>query len=394
MNFFEDTSRQIEKDCVGWYHEGPQTPILPDRSVTAVNVLALDRINRMLDERINARVFRHFSVKEPRVLSKSPHNLTNLFYPDYGLAMAPQPVRRESVVFLLERMRAHVAGVSAFDSRPSLYSIVLHGPGGTGKTTFVEALAASCRVPLVEVTPSDIVVGGEEAVERRTRAVFKALSLLTRTVISFDEFEPVLWRRDPGASTPRSVFAFLTPGMLPKLKTLNKSAARRSVAYALITNLIGSLDGPAIRDGRFDYRAGIYPPDPLSRTGRLYSELFRYRAERRRAEPAFEFPSDLNERVQRVVRGTRGGSMQTLGRPGWFTAPSGRVKLPIDAPFYYLCGGGAARESWCTAEAKLEKAGSGDYADLEYQQWKWVIEWDDIVDKAPLEKSLSTLPEV
>jgi len=224
MRFFEETKGLNPKVTVGWFHEGPQLPIRPDRSVTAVAVLALERINRMLDERINDLVFGHFSVRQADELRKGP-NLQTLFYPDYGLENMPGrgALARPSVAFSLARMRAHVARVSIRESGRALYSMVLHGPGGTGKTTLVEALAASCGVPLVEVTPSDIVVGGEEAVERRTRAVFRALSMLTRAVISFDEFEPVLWHRDPAASTPRSVFAFLTPGMLPKLKALNKA---------------------------------------------------------------------------------------------------------------------------------------------------------------------------
>ena len=49
----------------------------------------------------------------------------------------------------------------------------------------------------MEVTPSDIIVGGAEAIERRAKTVFEALSLLTRVVILFDEFDPVLWRRKP-----------------------------------------------------------------------------------------------------------------------------------------------------------------------------------------------------
>lgn len=81
----------------------------------------------------------------------------------------------------------------------------------------------------MEVTPSDIIVGGAEAIERRAKTVFEALSLLTRVVILFDEFDPVLWRRKPDKGVPISVFEFLTPGMLPKLKDLNRAAKKRSL---------------------------------------------------------------------------------------------------------------------------------------------------------------------
>ena len=45
-------------------------------------------------------------------------------------------------------------------------------PAGTGKTTMIEALAVSCDVKLVEVTPSDLVKFGEEDIEVLARAVF------------------------------------------------------------------------------------------------------------------------------------------------------------------------------------------------------------------------------
>ena len=50
------------------------------------------------------------------------------------------------------------------------WSLILHGPPGTGKTTMVESLALTCNVPLVEVTPSDIVVAGVDKVEHRARS--------------------------------------------------------------------------------------------------------------------------------------------------------------------------------------------------------------------------------
>jgi SpoVK/Ycf46/Vps4 family AAA+-type ATPase len=170
--------------------------------------------------------------------------------------------RSESVAVTLQRMRAHVKRVSLEPKGDIYCSVAFHGPAGTGKTTLVEALAKSCEVSLVEVTPSDIIVRGEEAIERRARAVFEALTLLTRVVVLFDEFDPVLWRRDPSDSTPRSVFTFLTPGMLPKLKDLRRCAKKRSCAIALSTNLIGGLDPAAIREGRFDKKSGHISPGP------------------------------------------------------------------------------------------------------------------------------------
>ena len=289
--FFDDTRARdpgIDKENIdlskgphlreyrGWYrHYTAEPRFHPGATVDAVNALAA--INKMLDEKINVVILDHFRVKKPEDLSL---DLDVLFYPDYGVVSSlkekihrpkevdesewPDDFRRsESVAVTMQRMRAHVTRVSldteAGDTEAGpCCSVAFHGPPGTGKTTLVEALAKSCGVPFVEVTPSDIIVGGEEAVERRARAVFEALTLLTRVVILFDEFDPVLWRRDPENTSPRSVFTFLTPGMLPKLKDLRRCAAKRSCAFVLSTNLIGSLEPAAVREGRFDKKVGIY----------------------------------------------------------------------------------------------------------------------------------------
>lgn len=397
LRYFLDT-REQQPGVVpmsGWHSEEPRQPPQASRCATAIAVLALDRINRMLDERINGIVFRHFSTKQPQELPVN-RTLQSLFYGDYGLRRAPDmpedgPLRREgSVAILLERMRAHVLGVRpARDHWNPLYSMVLHGPPGTGKTTFLEALALSCNVPLLEVTPSDIVVGGEDAIERQARAVFKALSLLTRVVIIFDEFDPVLRRRDPTLSSPSTVFSFLTPGMLPKLKTLNLTAGRRGVAYGLVTNLIGSLDEASVRSGRFDCRVGIYPPDLLSRAGRLWSEILEF-------EPAFAssgVPQDFVARVEEVIRRTAGKPMQALGKTGWFTRPENRDLFQEGTPFFYIFQKGA-EPRWPDNEATLQCVlGDGATAKQEYRQWAWIELWDKSLEEGkPLGAALAAPP--
>lgn len=372
MAYFQDTQHGTQAGR--WYHDTARRG-KPRRSVTAAAVLALHAINDMLDEHINALVYRHFSTKRPEDVSVP--RLPGLFYSDYGLAAAREPVgnrRREPVAVLLERMRAHVSGIApqGFENEP-LFSVVLHGPPGTGKTTLVESLSRSCDVRLVEVTPSDIVIGGEDAIERRTRAVFKALSLLTRSVVLFDEFDPVLLKRAVEDRSP-SVFSFLTPGMLPKLKTLHDAAAKRSVAYVLITNLIGKLDDAAIRDGRFDARLGVYPPDVLSREGQLYKAIAAYCEAQGRAGSPVEPPPA--ERVWEAVLATAGAPINTLAKPGWFTAPA-RVSAGERNLFARLFFPDGRELGPVAVEARLEMtAEPRGHARHELLEWIWVDLWD------------------
>ncbi|MEA2344541.1 MAG: hypothetical protein QOF63_2710 [Thermoanaerobaculia bacterium] len=380
MMYFDDTA-VIGRPGV-WQHDEPVQSTNPQRWGTAFAVLALDRVNRMLDARINHNVLQHFSWRWP---SESDLRLSDLFYGDYGL-VTHEIVDRESIAITLERMRAHVRG---FPDGANAYSLILHGPPGTGKTTLVEALARSSEVRLVEVTPSDIVLAGVDHVERRARAVFTALSLLTRVVIMFDEFDPVLQARDTNTDMPPSVFSFLTPGMLPKLKKLHEAAKKRGFVYVMLTNLIGKLDDAAIRDGRFDLRVGIYPPDLLSRIGRLYSITER-RAGPRAAVAvggSAEGPSiglrgrkeAREDAIRSVIIGTGGLSMDTLGKPGWYTAlPEKQVALDAKTPFGYIFGDPRPNAPFHTPHERSAPSQHGKTADAirEYREWKWVDDWD------------------
>ena len=318
--------------------------------LTAIAMDALESVIRMLDAVINRQVLQHFQVRKPSSLKLG---LDELFYPDFGFAAFRKlkGKKTNNIAVKLQQLRAH-AGTRPVE-KDRLFSLILYGPPGTGKSTLVEAVAKSAGVPLVEITPSDILVGGVEGVERRTRHVFQALSKLTHAVILFDEFDSILLdraKRDPD-EIPRSVIEFLTPGILPKLKSLNEASKEQRISFVLATNFVDRLDAAVTRGGRFDDRHGIYPPDVVSRLGRLLDQLKKNKLKSELENKIYEIrmnqdkdvdatrKAELKEELKRLekkqqehidarpfrvlaaVNDTKSAPMDKLGKPGSYTAP-------------------------------------------------------------------------
>jgi hypothetical protein len=283
---------------IGWNFRGAPESQKPSVWVTAIAVFALGRTVKMLNERINAMVLKHFNVEwpnteaEPPATLKAPSgnklDLNGLIYPDYELQSCfspsagydkeyeedPARVDRVSVAVRLQQMRAHLTRAVLPDvySKKKAYSAIFYGPPGTGKTTLAEALATTANVPLVRLSPSDLMVQGTDVIESRARAIFDSLSMLTKVVIFLDEFEPVVRSRaeilqDTNAVSDPPEFRFLVTGMLPKLIKLNKTSESQAVVYCLATNYLTQVDKAAKRVGRFDLQIPIYHPDPMSRVG-------------------------------------------------------------------------------------------------------------------------------
>lgn len=276
----------LSKDSrMAWRPEHAPVPPRPVLWASAIALQALHRVIRMMDSRINRAILQHFSVKRPEDSQGPDLRLNTLLYGDYGFPYAPSGLRRRlkingSIALHLEIMRAHILDVELPEKLlqgrqldPKVFSLVLYGPPGTGKTTLVEALARTCEVPLVEISPSDIAQSGEEGIEKRAREIFMALSMLSRSVILFDEFEAILSPRETARRERPSLFKLLTPGMLPKLTKLYEAAKVQQTAYCLLTNHKEQIDEAAIRAGRFDLHFPILRPDPTSRGGAIARRL-------------------------------------------------------------------------------------------------------------------------
>jgi ATPase family associated with various cellular activities (AAA) len=360
--FLETRADRPIKDA-GWHSDAEPSKEKGEVWVTALAFFALLDLRRMLDTEINRRVLRYFTKREPRELNVG---LGQLFLPDTALA---KKYSGNAIGAQLHSMYAHVQGASSGGG----FSVVLYGPPGTGKTTLAEAVAKSSGSVLVEITPSDILIGGREQIERQTRVVFSALAMLTQSVILFDEFDSILHRRDDAQGQQiTSEFQFLTPGLLPKLKRLHDRAEKQRVAYALATNYVGQIDDAAIRSGRFDRSLGIFPPDLLSRVGRLATGL-------RLCESEPGLNQEQAKRAKEVIDTTAGYGMATLGKR--FTAPGLGKSLKGTLFGYIYRKQQDSMPALGNREADKKKfkqpgLNDPDIATLEWEQWEFVAKLD------------------
>lgn len=349
-------SKDNKGPLVGWNFDGATYIEKPSVWVTAATVLTLDRIVRMLNARINEIIFGNFEVIRPGQ-PRTHLTLNELIYPDYGSA---EGEKGRSIAIHLEQMRAHIMRTNLPDTyttdkkREKVFSTLLDGPPATGKTSLAEALAVSSKAPLIMLSPFDLTLAEDgQSIEGRAKAVFEALSMLTQSVILFDEFEAVLRQRqkesvlteDSKASSnptnevqnselskkqgeegsseatpiePSSQFnevflsgvgrvveaigrafesshsnqtnQFLLTGMLPQLIKLHDAAQSHSFVYFLATNHKEKLDTAAVRDGRFDVHKKIDHPDPLSVRGTFLYRLQRIFSAILDKHPEFEQP--------------------------------------------------------------------------------------------------------
>lgn len=408
LNIFEEKlisldspSPNDKRKRVAWNFEGSPNPNKPCVWVTAVSLLAIDRVVRMLNERINTIIFRHFEVIRP----EKPHSslaLNDLIYPDLGLNKYYYPSQL-SMALRLEQMRAHVMRVTLPEmyknekgEKERVFSAIFYGPPGTGKTTLAEALALSSNVPLIRLSPSDLVVRGSAEIEARARTVFEALSMLTQVVIILDEFEVVVGERGgPDMQKKEQIYEFLRTGMLPKLVKLHKSAQKQSFVYCLATNFLAKIDPAAKRKGRFDLHLPVYNPDPLSRAGTLLYRLWRV-AER--LGVSFS-PANIPSRFIEIVKMTRHARANSLAHD-YFRWPEWVIDNDLAPPekgyeeeipfFWYLLKGKEneeykrktrlLEEEKQKVEEELEKM-RVLYSDTEAREDEWLEKYEAQLEK-------------
>jgi transitional endoplasmic reticulum ATPase len=102
-----------------------------------------------------------------------------------GMEKEKQVIERRLVLPLADPDLAEEFGV------PPPRAVVLFGPPGTGKTTFVKAVASRLGWPFVEVFPSRLAAQGQAGVALALRETFTAIGELEHVVVFIDEVEEI-----------------------------------------------------------------------------------------------------------------------------------------------------------------------------------------------------------
>ncbi|MCF8087547.1 MAG: ATP-binding protein [Desulfotignum sp.] len=172
------------------------------------------------------------------------------------------------------------------NSEEKTYSILLYGPPGTGKTNFAEYICQKLNWPLITITPSDIIQGGESEVEARAKKIFEVLEDQFDAVILLDEIDRmILDRSSKGYNKQGDFFQFMTPGMLTKLRNLRK---KERCIFIIATNYRERIDPAAIRKGRIDDHLLMSAPDKNARSSIVKQLLCKRLNLRECDESAFE----------------------------------------------------------------------------------------------------------
>lgn len=188
-------------------------------------------------------------------------------YGDNGETSTPDAIQFNAV--RSTKNFSHLAGMSDLKARLSEVSksvldskssdrrngILLHGEPGNGKTEFALALAGELSIPIISVSIADLASKWVNQTSETLNKVFADAATQQPCVLFIDEIDSVIKDRTQSSGDPEA--AKVTNTFLTNVVKLRES----KVIVIAATNYIDQLDPAAIREGRFDYKIEVPPPD-------------------------------------------------------------------------------------------------------------------------------------
>ncbi|MEM5425784.1 AAA family ATPase [Paraburkholderia ferrariae] len=191
--------------------------------------------------------------------------------------------------------------------------ILLFGDPGNGKTLFAEALAGELDVPFLSISYGDIASKWINETPAKVKAVFAEARRIGTCLLFIDEIDSFLKPRDGNI---HSMDRDLTNVMLTEIVGLRGS----KLILVAATNFLG-VDYAGTRDGRFDFKIEIPPPDVTARIALLRRSITD------ELGVSFAQPESITALARRwegfsAARLTAlGGQLREMHRDGKFTGP-------------------------------------------------------------------------
>lgn len=173
------------------------------------------------------------------------------------------PSRRPSrtftdVVGMVElKTKLAKAGKEILDNNGARNGILLTGEPGNGKTSMAEALAGELKLPIIDVAIGNFQSMWIGETTQKVMKVFDDAERQAPCVLFIDEIEAVLVDRSKSGSNGFEESPKLVSAMLKRLEDIR----RKKVVVVAATNFLEKLDPASIREGRFDYKIEVLPPD-------------------------------------------------------------------------------------------------------------------------------------
>ncbi|MEB0033073.1 AAA family ATPase [Undibacterium sp. RTI2.1] len=165
----------------------------------------------------------------------------------------------------LEIIRAHKNRAAARNG------ILLTGEPGNGKTALAKALAGELKLPFVELTNGLVASPWvNETTVNLMKSIQEAKSRAP-CVLLIDEIDSFLGDRGANKGS-NSEDGKIVNTLLTELVNLRSFG----VVIVAATNHVAKLDGAGIREGRFDFKIEVVPPNEQSRELILLSELIKF----------------------------------------------------------------------------------------------------------------------
>ncbi len=170
----------------------------------------------------------------------------------FGMAVVKEKLLEPAKRILAERKPGAEAPRNGF---------LLHGEPGNGKTVFALALAGELNIPIIEVTYGQISSQWLGNMPKVIANTFTYAKRCAPCVLFVDEIDSFIRSRDTASGNSEDLK--ITNTLLTEIVNLRG----HKVILMAATNYLANLDAAAIREGRFDYKVEIAPPDEEARVG-------------------------------------------------------------------------------------------------------------------------------